>query len=85
MDVYAVGVLLFHMLTGRRPFNNVPVVQRLSAKAPLPTSVVSHLDPRWDAIVGRCLELNPAARFQNLGELKVALSRAMPVPMPGMT
>jgi eukaryotic-like serine/threonine-protein kinase len=85
MDVYAVGVLLFHMLTGRRPFNNVPVVQRLSAKAPLPSSVVAHLDPRWDAIVGRCLALKPTERFQSLGELKVALSRTLPVPMAGIT
>jgi serine/threonine protein kinase len=77
MDVFAFGVFLFEVLTGRRPFINVPVISRLCDRAPLPSSVIATLDPRWDAIVARCLELDPAARFPNLGELAVAINKLL--------
>jgi serine/threonine protein kinase len=76
IDVFAFGVLLFEVLTGRRPFIDTPPVKRLRDKAPLPSSVAPDLHPRWDRIVGRCLELDPGARFPNLGELAAALVRA---------
>jgi serine/threonine protein kinase len=76
MDVFAVGVLLFEVLTGRRPFLDVPPMKRLREKAPLPSSMNGSLHPRWDRIVGRCLELDPAARYPDLSELATALTKA---------
>jgi serine/threonine protein kinase len=77
MDVFAFGVLLFEVLTGRRPFIDVPPMKRLRERAPLPSSVHPALHPRWDRIIGRCLELDPALRYPDLGELAGALARAL--------
>ena len=73
VDVFAFGVFLFEVLTGRRPFINVPVFSRLSRRAPSPSSIASGLAPGWDPLVARCLELDPRARFPNLSELAGAL------------
>jgi len=76
MDVYAFGVLLFEVLTGRRPFIDVPPMKRLREKAPLPSSVNSTLHPRWDRIVGKCMETQPSARYQDFREIGDALMKA---------
>jgi serine/threonine protein kinase len=76
MDIFAFGVLAFELLTGRRPFVDVPPIKRLREPAPLPSSVAPDLHPRWDRIVGRCLEIDPANRFPSLSDLAAALARA---------
>jgi serine/threonine protein kinase len=83
MDVFAFGVLLFEALTGRRPFIDVAPMKRLREKAPVPSSIAASLHPRWDRIIGKCLELDPAARYPNLSELAAALVKAQrPVAGP---
>jgi serine/threonine-protein kinase len=77
MDVFALGVLMFEVLVGRRPFVDVPPMKRLREKAPLPSSMYPALHPRWDRIIGRCMELDPAARYPDLNELASALARAL--------
>ena len=62
-DVYALGVVIHEMLTGRRPASK-PGKNRF-----LPPS--HHLEglPRaWDRMVQGCLEMDPARRFQSAGE-----------------
>jgi serine/threonine protein kinase len=76
MDVFAFGVLLFEVLTGRRPFVDVPPMKRLRDKAPLPSSINPALHPRWDRIVGKCMETQPAARYQDFREIADALLKA---------
>jgi serine/threonine protein kinase len=76
MDIFAFGVLLFEVLTGRRPFIDTPPMKRLREKAPLPSSVNANLHPRWDRIIGKCMELAPAARYPDFGEVAAALAKA---------
>jgi serine/threonine protein kinase len=77
-DVFAMGVLLFELCTGRRPFVNVPPLKRLQAdEPPSPSAFVDELDPRWDEVITRCLARNPADRF-DLEELTAALSPPPP-------
>jgi serine/threonine protein kinase len=84
MDIFAFGVLLFEVLTGRRPFIDVPPMKRLREKAPLPSSVNATLHPRWDRIIGRCLELDAKLRYPDFSELAMALNKALR-PVAGAT
>ena len=73
-DVYALGLVMYEVVTGQRPFSDpVPfaeAVKRLKQAAPSPKALVPSLDPRWDVAISRCLEVAPERRFQNV--LRVA-------------
>jgi alpha-tubulin suppressor-like RCC1 family protein len=74
-DIYALGVVIFEMLTGRKPFAGATAlataVERFRKAAPRPSELVPGLDSRWDAIVARCLAQDPARRFQRAEEIVV--------------
>ncbi|HYO69956.1 MAG TPA: tetratricopeptide repeat protein, partial [Archangium sp.] len=76
-DLYALGILLFELLTGTRPFQGEEVWsaarQRLHAPAPSPRALRPGLDRRWEALVLRCLERRPEHRFQRAYEVLAAL------------
>jgi serine/threonine protein kinase/tetratricopeptide (TPR) repeat protein len=77
-DVYALGVVLFEMVTGRWPFvADTPLstaAKRLTERPPSPRTIVADLDPRWTDTILRCLERQPAARFERAGEVGRALA-----------
>ncbi|MBN1403394.1 MAG: SUMF1/EgtB/PvdO family nonheme iron enzyme [Opitutales bacterium] len=64
-DVYAVGVMAYQMLTGRKPRGRAKPVSALNKSA----------SRRWDAWVDRCMEVEPADRFQSAGEALAALEK----------
>jgi serine/threonine protein kinase len=76
-DVYALGVVLFEMLTGHLPFLGKSAfhtaLQRLREPAPSPRTRVPDLDPVWEAVILRCLEREPGDRFGAVGEVARAL------------
>ena len=70
-DQYALGVVLYEMVTGTRPFvADTPLktaVKRLQEPPAPPRSHVPDLDPRWEAAILRCLARSPTDRFANVG------------------
>jgi serine/threonine-protein kinase len=78
-DIWAVGLVLFEMLTGRRaPGDNapVPLAVRENESCPPPSRLSPEVPPGLDAIVARCLEFDPARRFATAAELHAALAAA---------
>jgi serine/threonine protein kinase len=80
-DVYALGCVLFHLLTGRAPFeHDAPgdfYVSHMREEPPLPSSLVPALPPFVDEILLRCLAKSPDDRYQSMGELHAALGSAL--------
>jgi serine/threonine protein kinase len=72
-DIYSLGAILFYLLTGRPPFvgpNVLHVIHQAAATpAPLLRSLAPSLDRDLETIVARCLESDPAARYQSAGAL----------------
>jgi serine/threonine protein kinase len=76
-DIWALGAVLFELVAGRPPF----VAESFSElclkvatdPTPTPSSVQADVPTSLDAVVVRCLEKDPAKRFQNVGELADAL------------
>ena len=78
-DVYSLGVVLFQMATGRRPFDE-PQSGRLSnaiLHAPLtpPTTLQPGLNPELERIIVKCLERDPENRYQSAKEVVINLRR----------
>ena len=83
-DVYSVGVLLFEMIAGRRPFD-APTFRELAEKvwhaAPPPlASSQSSVPSGLDAVIRKALAKSPEHRFGSASELAAAL-----VPFGGRT
>ena len=87
-DIYALGVILYEMLVGDVPFNaaSAPAILVMHLNdAPEPPSRRRPdlaIPPALEAIALRCLEKDPAQRFQTAEEFSEALERAVPAGAP---
>ncbi len=86
-DTYALGIVMYEMLTGKVPFAGGTVIstamRRLNEPAPSPRELVGDLDPRWESVVLRCLERVPEQRFASAADVAKALQgeHVKPAPM----
>jgi WD40 repeat protein/tRNA A-37 threonylcarbamoyl transferase component Bud32 len=79
-DVYAIGAMLYHVLTGHRPFHDVRTVDGILAavEAGAPravTAVVPDAPPELIAIVGKAMARAPADRYPDAAGLAEDLRR----------
>ena len=86
-DIYALGLVLYEMITGSQAFEgDTPVavaLKQIREYPKRPREIVPNLSHPIEAAILKCLQKDPAKRFQSVNELEVALERAAkarPVP-----
>ncbi|MFT3921246.1 MAG: serine/threonine-protein kinase [Myxococcales bacterium] len=80
-DIYAIGVVMFQLMTGHYPFEADDPWQmswlHLQAPPPQPSLLVARIPPALDAVILKCLEKKPEARFQSVDDLIAAFRAAI--------
>jgi serine/threonine-protein kinase len=84
-DVWAIGAMLYVMLTGRPPYDFPQVTQTFmaiasGARPAAASSIEPAVPPELDALIFRCLTRDPALRVQNVAELAGAALDAIDSP-----
>ncbi len=79
-DIFSLGIIYYEMATGRRPFRGetaADLVSSILRDSPEPITGVSPALPRrLDGILTRCLEKDPARRYQTASDLRAELAGA---------
>jgi serine/threonine protein kinase/tetratricopeptide (TPR) repeat protein len=82
-DIFALGVILYELATGRHPFHRPDAAEFQSIRAiqyadPTPPREINPLLPaELDSVIFRCLEKQPSARFASAADLREALRTIM--------
>jgi serine/threonine protein kinase len=89
-DIFSLGVVLFTLLTGQRPFAGETMhevtLKVVQDPCPIPSTVAEHIPPAFNPVILKCLEKEPDKRFQSGAEMaKVlgALARSLTDREPG--
>ncbi|HXS95605.1 MAG TPA: protein kinase [Candidatus Limnocylindrales bacterium] len=83
-DIYAVGLILYEMVTGKAAFTGDTAVtlalKQIRERPKPPRQIDPNLPKHVEAAILRCLEKDPAARFQSVHDLIQALQGAPAAP-----
>lgn len=76
-DIFSFGVVLYEMVTGRKPFTGETPLQTLSSilrDAPKPVSdTAPGVPPELERVIDRCLRKDPERRWQHIVDVRIAL------------
>lgn len=76
-DLFSLGLVIYEMLTGKRAFHKPTSAETMSAilneDPPAISQIAPAMPPALQRVVERCLEKNPAQRFQSASDLAFAL------------
>jgi serine/threonine protein kinase len=88
-DVYSVGVMLFEMVTGKRPFeSDTPysvAVMQVMQQPPAPRAINPDVLPSIEQVIYKAMSKRPEDRYQDMAMLAEALQRAVEPPMVKLT
>ncbi|HSE65129.1 MAG TPA: protein kinase [Thermoanaerobaculia bacterium] len=77
-DIFSLGVVLWEMLTGHRPFHGDSPVETLSAilrEEPPPDPALAGLPSEFERVLRRCLQKKPEERYGSAADLALDLHR----------
>jgi serine/threonine protein kinase len=81
-DLYAVGIILYELVVGRRPFHSPNpgelLLMQQTSPPPPPKLFVPHIPPLLEQLILCCLEKDPDRRPQSAGELRDELQGLFP-------
>lgn len=84
-DQFSLGVLLYHLATGERPYGHPTSVSGLKKRLyrdPIPPRTHNPAIPNWlQEVILRCLEVDPKARFDTAGQLAFMLQNPQEIPL----
>jgi serine/threonine protein kinase len=84
-DIWAFGIILLEMLTGRPVFSGESVAEILAASikdAPPLDRLPADTPPAVRGLIARCLEKDPRQRLQAIGEARILLAAPLHEPAP---
>jgi serine/threonine protein kinase len=80
-DIYALGILLYLMLTGKLPFTAATPIatcwKHVEELPPLPSAVNPCISPEVEAVILRAIEKDPACRFPDVQSMAQAYEQAL--------
>ena len=78
-DIYSLGIVLFELLTGHRPWTGdsaaAIATARLTAPVPSPSAIRAGVPPILEAITRKAMTLEPEGRFNSAADMADALDR----------
>lgn len=81
-DIYSIGVILFHMLTGRRPYKaNTPIALALKhIKEPVPSLILSRPDlpAIYNRVIAKAMAKKPGHRYKSANQMIAVLKQRSP-------